>query len=153
MRTVVDLVIATLQAGMTDGYTEDDQFFVKTWYTADPLAFQSTALPAGAVLAMTPASRSTVFVGMDTLKDTIAVRLFQGRTRAEADPTEVAAGITRLWGMVERAEVLLRTDPTFGAQFVSSEIMSVNPLMPAVNAAVSAAEITLEIRTRALWGS
>lgn len=63
--------------------------------------------------------------------------------------------MTRLIAMFERAESLLRTDPTFGSTFVASRITNINPLLPGVMEAnvFRAAEITLETKSRALWGA
>ena len=57
--------------------------------------------------------------------------------------------------MFERAESLLRTDPTFGSTFVNTKITNINPLLPGVADAnvFRIAEITLETTSRAVWGA
>ena len=136
-----------------DGVTTDSS--VKTWYTGDPLAMPSIEVPAGAVLAGRPNPRKSIFVGEDTVTETIFVRFYQPAYRKATEVAEVAAGMTRLIAMVERAEVLLRTDPTFGSVFVNSEIVDIDPLMSGVpdSNAYRIAQITLEVTSRAMWGA
>jgi hypothetical protein len=129
-------------------------YFVKTWYTNDPLAQASMDTPSGAVIASLPSSRSDVFVGEDSVFETLKIRFYQVAARKSSEAAEVAAGMTRLIAMFEEASLLLRTDPTFGSTFVYSKITSIEPLVMGVSEAnsVRVCEITFETLSRKLWG-
>jgi hypothetical protein len=148
-------VLAALVAGMTTGQYETSDYYVAKWYTQEPQAVANTFGPVGAVLAGKPRRRHTVFVGQDTKTETIIIRLYQPATRKAEEAAEVAPGMTRLMAMVDKAEILLRTDPTFGCLFVGSEITDVDPLLPGVADAnvYRVAQITMTITRRALWGA
>ena len=154
MQSTINTIIATLKAGMTTNLSEN--YYVKTWYTGDPLALSSLEAPAGAVFPTPsgPTSRLTEFVGEDTVTESISIRFYQPAARNSTESPEVAAGITKLIAMVEKAEVLLRADPTFESTFVNSEIINILPLLPGVADAniYRVAEITFQTKSRALWG-
>ena len=137
---------------LSDPNTTD--YFVKTWYTNDPLAMPSIETPSGSVIASQPSPRTDVFVGEDTVKETLQIRFYQPAIRKISEAAEIAAGMTRLIAMFERAEIILRTDPTFGSTFVYSKIINIDPLVygvPEANA-YRICEITFETTSRALWG-
>ena len=129
-------------------------YFVKTFYTNDPLAVGSIEVPACSVIASQPSPRSDVFVGEDSVFETLQIRFYQSAARKSNEATEVAAGMTRLIAMFERAEIILRTDPTFGSTFVYSKIININPLISGVPEANAyrVCEMTFETLRRALWG-
>ena len=83
------------------------------------------------------------------------IRFYQPAVRKVAEASEVAAGMTRLIAMFEKASVILRTDPTFGSTFVSSKITNIEPLISGVADANAyrACEITFTVISRALWGA
>jgi hypothetical protein len=155
MQNSINTVLTLLKSEMTTGHTVADDFYVKTWYTNDPLTMPSIEAPAGAVIASRPSPRTDVFVGEDTITETLRIRFYQPALRKSSEAAEVASGMTRLIAMFEKAEVLLRTDPTFGSTFVSSKIVDIEPLMVGVpdSNAYRIAEITFETLSRALWGS
>lgn len=130
-------------------------YFVRTFYSGDPLALPSIETPACAVIPSQPSPREAVFVGMDTVTETFKIRFYQPATRKVAEAVEVAAGMTRLIAMFEKASLVLRTDPTFGSVFVSSKIINIEPLLSGVADANAyrACEITFQVTNRALWGS
>lgn len=131
-----------------------DDYYVKTWYTGDPLALPSMETPAGAVVPKQPGSRTPEFVGEDTVTDQILIRFYQSAMKGASESPETAAGLSSLIAMVDRAGVLLRTDPTFGSSFVNSDITGIDPMVPGVAGAnvYRIAEITLTVKTRRLWG-
>ena len=155
MQTTIDLIIATLRLGMTTGYQDSDDFYVKTWYTGDPLALPALESPAGAVIPKPPTSRLIEFVGLDTITETFAIRLYQLAVRKVTEDPETASGVTRLISMLEKAQLLLRVDPTFSSSFVMTEIRSVDPMLGGVPGAdiYRMGEIMFEVKRRALWGS
>ena len=130
-------------------------YFVKTWYTNDPLVLPSIETPAGSVIASHPSPRTDVFVGEDTVTETLTIRFYQQALRKSTEKTEIAAGMTRLIAMFEEAELILRTDPTFGSIFVTSRITNIDPLLPGVGDSnvYRICEITLETLSRKLWGA
>jgi hypothetical protein len=136
-----------------DGAPTD--YSVKTWYTGDPLQMPSFETPAGAVIPGRPSSRGAVFVGEDTIIETILIRFYQLAFRKAGEAAEIALGYTRLMAMVEQAEILLRTDPTFTATFVNSRITNIDPQLPGISGGdvYRVAEITLETISRKMWGS
>lgn len=150
----ISVIIACLPAGMTTGFSDTDNFYVKTWYTGDPLAMPSFETPSGAVIRGRPQSRLTEFVGEDTVTDNLFIRFYQPAVRKNGEPAELAAGYTRLTAMYEIAVKLLRVDPTFNSTIVNSEITNIDPLLPGVPEANAyrVAEITMKITRRALWG-
>ncbi len=150
----ISTVIAMLKVGMTTGKSEDDEYFVKTWYTGDPLSLPMIEVPAAAVLPTMPISRTFVFVGEDTAKETIYIRFYQSAARRQSEAPEISAAYTKLSAMFTTAQVLLRTDPTFSSTFVYSEIKDVNPLLVGIAGgnAYRIAEIEFEITRRILWG-
>jgi len=156
MQDTITTIINTLKAGMTTGHTTTDDYFVKTWYTGDPLALPSMECPAGAVFAKPggPTSRNDVFVGEDTLIETVSIRFYQEAVRKSGEASEVAAGMTRLISMFETASKLLRTDPTFGSTFVTSKISNIDPQLPGVAGSnvYRVCEITFSVTSRVLWG-
>lgn len=154
MQSTINTILAILQAGMTAGHSDADDFYVKVWYINDPLALPSIETPAGAVIASTPSPREDVFVGEDTVTETLKIRFYQPAQRKSNEAAEIAAGLTRLIAMFEKAEVLLRTDPTFGSTFVASKITNIDPLIAGVAEANAyrVCEITFECKSRALWG-
>ena len=137
---------------LTDPATTD--YFVKTFYTNDPLAMPSIECPACSIIASQPSPRTDVFVGEDSVTETLHIRFYQPATRKSAEASEVAAGMTRLIAMFEEASLLLRTDPTFGSTFVYSKIINIDPLISGVPEANAyrVSEITFETLSRKLWG-
>jgi hypothetical protein len=154
MQTTINTVLAALQAGMNAGFSVSDDFYVKTFYTNDPLAMPHIEVPACSVIASQPSPRTDVFVGEDNVTETLQIRFYQSAVRKAGEPPEVAAGMTRLIAMFEKAETILRTDPTFGSTFVYSKITNVDPLVSGVFEANAyrICEITFETSSRKLWG-
>ena len=136
---------------LTDPNTTD--YFVKTWYTNDPLGMPSIETPAGAVIASQPSSRDTEFVGEDTVNETLKIRFYQLAARKQSEASEVAAGMTKLIAMFDMASLLLRIDPTFNSLFVKSKIVNIDPLMAGVPEANAyrICEITFDVTSRLLW--
>ena len=157
MQNTINTIIALLKSGMTTGHSVSDDYYVKVWYTGDPLAAPNTQLtsPSAAVIPSIPNPRDAQYVGEDNITETILIRFYQSANRKAGEAAEVAAGMTRLIAMFERAESLLRTDPTFGSTFVNTKITNINPLLPGVADAnvFRIAEITLETTSRAVWGA
>jgi len=154
MQITIDTVLQMLANGMTNGHSEADDFFVRTWYTNDPLGLPSMEVPAGSVIASSPSPRDDVFVGEDSITETLHIRFYQPALRKSAEPAEIAAGMTRIISMIEKASVILRTDPTFGSTFVYSKIINIEPLISGVSEANAyrVCEITFETLSRRLWG-
>jgi hypothetical protein len=132
-----------------------DDFWVKTWYTGDPLQMPSFETPSGAVIPLQPISRDDVFVGEDTVKETIAIRFYQPAVRVAGEAGETAPAYTRLTSMFQQAEVLLRADPTFASAFVNSRIVNIDPQMPGIAGGnvYRIAEIVMETISRRAWGA
>jgi len=155
MRSTIDLIITTLRAGMTTDLDEASDFWVKEWYTGDPLGVPMITTPAGAVIPEVPSSRLIEFVGLDTITDTVAIRFYQLADQPVGEAPEVTKGLTKLLSMLEIAQQLLRVDPTFGSQFVMSEIRDVNAQLPGIPGqnVYRIAQIRFECKRRALWGT
>lgn len=160
MAAVITLVTATLKAGMTTGKTASDLYYVKTWYSSDPLTVPAPELPAAAVIPDDQPLQDT-FVGQDTVISHLRLRFYQpawrtwnGGTPNTQEAPENAAGMTRLVAMMEQARLLLRTDPTFASQFVYSKIIGAPYYRPGVLGANNSrmGEITFQAWNRALWG-
>ncbi|OBW61098.1 MAG: hypothetical protein A9183_03060 [Dehalococcoides mccartyi] len=151
MRNTIDTIISILKPGMEE---QDADYFVRKWYTGDPLAVNNSEAPAGAVIPSQPNPRIAVFVGEDIVTETVCIRFFQPAIRSMSENFEIAASLTKLLSMVEQASLLLRTDPTFGGTFVSSSITNITPMLPGVpdTNTYRIAEITFEIKTRRSWG-
>ena len=64
-------------------------------------------------------------------------------------------GVTQLLAMLEKACQLLRVDPTFGSEFVMSEIRDVNAQLPGIPGqnVYRIGQIRFECKRRALWGA
>jgi hypothetical protein len=154
MQETIDTILSMLRTGMTDSSNDSDDFWVKTWYTYDPLAVPGMEVPAGAVIPAQPSEREIIFPGEDTVRETVYIRFYQPALRKQGEAAETAAGMTRLIAMFEQAELLLRTDPTFGSQFVSSRIVNIEPKLPGVADADAyrIAQTTFQITRRAMWG-
>ena len=152
MQDTIDLVLATLKDGMAD---QSAPYYVKSWFTHDPLAVPQVEGPSASVYNTSPTTRASVFVGEDTIKETVAVRFYQPALRMKGEPADVAAGMTRLIAQLEQAQKLLRADPTFGSQFVMSEIRSVESRLPAgtESNAYKQGELQMDVILRKLWGS
>jgi len=154
MTDTIDVLKTAITAGMTTGNSDSDDFYVKSIYTGDPLALPSIECPACSVTAVPPISRLSQYVGEDTVTETFSVRFYQLAVRKNYEDAEIASAFTRLRAMIKQAELVFRTDPTFGGSYVASEIKSVNPQLPgqAGGDAYRVAEILLEVKSRALWG-
>jgi hypothetical protein len=147
-------LLAALQAGMTTGHSEVEDFYVLSWYLGDPLALAQILTPAAAIIPTQPSSVDAEFVGEDTIIETYAIRFYQPSYRTATDLAEVAAGVTRLLAMREKARILLRTDPTFGSQFVCTKL-NINPALPVAGDgnAYRISELNLEVTRRSIWGT
>lgn len=154
MQSTIDTIIDTLKAGMTTGHDDNDDFWVKQWYTHDPLGVPAMESPAGAVFSASPSDRNAVFVGLDSIHDVLYIKFYQPAVRKQGEDAETASGMTRLVAMTDQAQVLLRTDPTFGSTFVSSKITNVETPLPGISDAnvYRIGQITLQITRRAMWG-
>lgn len=154
-KATINLLVLTLMAGMQTGYTENDDFYVKTFYIGDPLGLYQIMAPAAAIIPAEPKSRISQYIGEDTITETYVVRFYQPAYRTADDEAETSAGLTRLMAMLDKAEALLRADPTFGSQFVNSEIRNVIPSVPTAGDgnAYRIAGLSIEIKRRALWGA
>ena len=146
-------IINTLRAGMSTGHTETDDYFVREWFTGDPLIMQSFAPPACAVIPQLPGANESEFVGVDNVTETFSVQFFQLARRKDGEEAETAAGLTRLIAMMEKARQLLRADPTFGAIFVMSAMTNIDPMMSLAPGGVyRVAKFTLTMKRPVLWG-
>lgn len=147
-------ILTLLQAGMTTGHSEVEDFYTMSWYIGDPLGLAQILTPAAAIIPTQPHSIVAQYEGEDTITETYSIRFYQPAYRTSVDSAEIAGGVIRLIAMREKARSILRTDPTFGSQFVTSKI-SVNPTIPVAGDgnAFRISEINLEIKRRALWGS
>ena len=154
MISTIQTIITKLTAGLTTGHSESDDYYVKTYYTGDPLAMNSFETPSCAVIPGRPSSRKSEFVGEDTVQETIFIRFYQMAMRKGGEVAETSAAYSRLNAMHEKAQAIVRTDPTFGSTFVNSEIISVDPLLHGIpdSNVYRIAEIQIEITRRALWG-
>ena len=152
--STIGLLLTALQAGMTTGLNDVTDYYVKTWFTGDPINMNMESLPAGAVIPMRPKSRVSQYVGEDTITEVYSIKFYQPAYRKQGDPSEVSAGTTRLMAMLDTASAILRADPTFGSTIVNSELRSIDPFIPTAGEANAfrIAEIQIEMKRRALWG-
>ena len=152
MQIALNIIRSTLEDGMSDS---EQDYYVKTWYTGDPIGLPSFNTPGCSITPAQPSPVEPTFVGEDTDTETFIIRFYQTATRAVLENAETAAGVTKLIAMCDKAKSLLRTDPTFGCNFVSSNIRNINPMLPSVgeNNAFRIAEITFEVKIRRMWGN
>jgi hypothetical protein len=152
MQGTIDLIQATLEAGMND---PSQPYYVKTWFIHDPLAVPQVDGPSAVIYIVQPNSRLSVFVGEDTVSETAAIRFYQPATRMYGESAETAPGLSRLTAQLEQAQVLLRADPTFGSEFVMTEIKSVDShiVTGSETNPYRVGEIIFDVKLRKLWGS
>lgn len=155
MQDTIDLIITTLEAGMTTGHTDSDDYYVKTWYMSDPIAMPDMETPAGMCKIDEPTSYESVFVGMDAPTETYVIQFYAKAARKAGENAEHAPGMTRLIAMCEKVKQLLRADPTFGSQFVTSKITGVKCPLPGVPESdiYRIGQIRFEVKRRELWGA
>ena len=151
---ILNIIKECLEAGMTTDKSPDiHEYYVKTWFMGEPNPIPATSLPAGTISSTTPETRETVFPGMDTVTETITIRLYSHSARKAEEELITALGYTKINAMVDRALELLRTDPVFGCRVVTSRIISVNRQYPASpDALFRVGEIILQVQRRVLWG-
>lgn len=152
MEATISTLMTTFIAGMTTGHSSDD-YYVKEWYTDDPLQLANPALPAAALLSTSEGAKGQ-YVGEDTVIEVVTLRLLQAAVRALGESTAKAAGMTKLRAMVDRARLVTRTDPTFGVAFINCEFGNANfnvPQAPDANV-MRVADVPLTVYYRKLWG-
>ena len=58
-------LVEILKAGMTDEVDSEELYYVKTWYSGDPIRFSFDELPVGLVISEAP-NRVDQYVQLDT---------------------------------------------------------------------------------------
>ncbi len=149
MAAAIPIIITSLTAGMTTGKTTANDYFVKTWYTGEPLDIPSLQLPAGAVYPVQQQA-GTQYAGEDTITLQLRIKFYQLAARKAADAQETAQSITRLMAMVDQMHITLRTDPTFTAQFIMSGLSTDYQLGGEI---YRYANTLMTLKSRALWGA
>jgi hypothetical protein len=85
--------------------------------------------PACAIIPAPGVGRRPQYVGEDTKLTNVYIRFYQQAYRKSGETTDIAAGYSRLNAQLEKAQALLRADPTFNNEYVSSDITYVDPLL------------------------
>jgi len=136
----------------TDKNYDFHDYYVQTWLMGEPNPVPAISAPLGAISYSTPETREMVWPGMDTITEHVLIRFYVPfQYRASEDGT-ISPGLVRLEAMVERALLLLRTDPVFGCLVVTSAIVSVDRSVSTSAETFRVAEIIIRLTRRALWG-
>ena len=148
MAESLDLVQATLQAGMTTGH-EDDLYYVKTWYVNSKLEFEVSELPL-AVIKPEGEQREDQYVQEDTEIDNVNITFFPAPVSQRMQVDTANQANVR---MIDQASRLLRADPTQGQQVYDTKVLGSTFNQPGFVGAASfhSAVLRVQLKQRELW--
>lgn len=137
---------AVLEGGMGD---DNQLWYVKTWFTKDPVRFDLSDMPAGIIIPENP-RRVDQYVQEDTEIDDIVIHLFP-KPAEHVINTELADD--QMEAMVDRAIRLIRQDPTLGRRVIDAQVSGTVFKQPGFisSGRLYSAEIRVQIRQRVLW--
>ena len=110
----MELLRDTLEAGMTTGVAETEDYYIKDWYINDPLIMDVRDFPF-ALIKPDDTSRADLYIQEDAAVDDYVIHFFP--TPIARVPRDVRGQIEpskQMEEMIDRAIELLREDPTLG---------------------------------------
>ena len=152
MQNTIDLVHSTLEAGMTTGVDDDEDYYVKTWHTGSQMKWRPKDLPLALVKPDTD-HQVDQYVQEDTEVDNLVVYFFPIAIRRATD-SGVDDANDKTVAMVDRAKRLLRQDPTLGHVVYDGKVTGTTYRQPGYvdqGATIHTAEIRYQAKRRVPW--
>lgn len=152
MQETLELVRDTLEAGMTTGVGDSEDYYVKTWHIGSQMKWRPKDMPL-ALIKPEEEHRVDQYVQEDTEVDTVVVSFFPIAIRRATDDAVYDAN-DKTVAMVDRATMILRRDPTLGHEIYDGQIVSSLFRQPGYidqGATIHTAELRFQAKRRSPW--